>query len=177
MSELVAKRYVKALKNEVDSESLTNISEIFSALALSFKDKNFKNVISNPSISSLDKANIILDAVKSAKSEKVNNFIKLLGENKRLDIIPSLAVALKKDIAQSTNTYQGVVYSDSEIDASIVKNLGDGLGKKYNSSITLDFIKSDFDGVKVDVEDLGIEINFSKSRINDQIIEHIVKAI
>lgn len=177
MSELVAKRYIKALKSDLDGDSLKSLSEIFSVLALSFKDDSFKNIISNPSVSSSDKTNIILDAVKSAKSDKVNNFIKLLGENKRLNVIPSLAVALKKDIAQSTKTYQGVVYSDNEIDASVVKNLGDGLGKKYNSQITLDFVKSDFDGVKVDVEDLGIEINFSKSRINDQIIEHIVKAI
>jgi F-type H+-transporting ATPase subunit delta len=177
MSELVAKRYIKALKNEMDNDSLVTLCEIFSELASFFKDEKFKNVISNPSISSSDKTNIILDAVKSAGSDKVNNFIKLLGENKRLEVIPSLAEALKKDIAMSTKTYHGVVYSDSDIDSSVIKNLGDGLGKKYDSKITLDFVKSDFDGVKVDVEDLGIEINFSKSRINDQIIEHIVKAI
>ena len=177
MSELVAKRYIKALKSEMDTEALVNMSEIFSELAVSFKDEKFTNIISSPSVSSQDKTNILLDAVKSAKSEKINNFIKLLGENKRLNVIPSLAVALKKDIAQNTKTYQGVVYSDSDIDAGVIKNLGDGLGKKYNSQITLEFIKNDFDGVKVDVEDLGIEINFSKSRIDDQIIEHIVKAI
>jgi len=177
MSELVAKRYIKALKSNMDDKALGSLSEVFSVLALSFKDEKFINIISNPGVSSQDKTNILLDAVKSVKSEKVNNFIKLLGENNRLNIIPSLSVALKKDIAQSTKTYQGVVSSNSDIDSSVVKNLGDGLGKKYNSNITLDFVKSEFDGVKVDVEDLGIEINFSKSRINDQIIEHIVKAI
>ncbi|QFR48993.1 F0F1 ATP synthase subunit delta [Sulfurimonas lithotrophica] len=177
MSELIAKRYIKALKNDMDAKALENISEIFSGLALSFKDEKFLNVISNPAVSSQDKTNIILDAVKSAKSEKVNNFIKLLGENNRLNVIPSLSAALNKDIAQSTKTYTGVVYSDSDIDASVIKNLGDGLGKKYDSKITLDFVKSEFNGIKVDVEDLGIEINFSKSRINDQIIEHIAKAI
>jgi len=177
MSELVAKRYIKALKSEMDDKALSIVCEIFSELALSFKNEKFVNVMSNPSINSSDKTNILLDAVKSAKSEHVNNFIKLLGENKRFDVIPSLAKALKKDIAQSTKTYIGVVYSDSDIDAKVIKNLGDGLGKKYDSKITLDFVKNEFDGVKVDVEDLGIEINFSKSRIDDQIIEHIVKAI
>ena len=177
MSELVAKRYIKALKNDMDAKALNSTCEIFSQIALSFKDEKFTNVINNPSVSSEDKTNILLDAVKAAKSEKVDNFIKLLGENKRLNIIPSLAEALKKDIAQTTNTYSGVVYSDSDIDAKAIKSLGDGLGKKYNSKITLDFVKSEFNGIKVDVEDLGIEINFSKSRINDQIIEHIVKAI
>ncbi len=177
MSEIVAKRYVKALKADMDEKSLSSACEIFSELALSFKDDKFKNVISNPGVNSADKTNILLDAVKSAKSEQVNNFIKLLGENKRLDVIPSIAAALKKDIAQNTKAYTGVVYSNSDIDAKVIKSLGDGLGKKYDSKITLDFVKNEFDGVKVDVEDLGIEINFSKSRINDQIIEHIVKAI
>ena len=32
-------------------------------------------------------------------------------------------------------------------------------------------------GIKVEVEDLGIEINFSKSRLNMQLVEHILKAI
>jgi F-type H+-transporting ATPase subunit delta len=161
----------------MNAEALANMSEIFSELALSFKDEKFTNIIANPGVSSQDKTNIILEAVESANSEQLNNFIKLLGENKRLNVIPYLAVALKKDIAQSTKVYQGVVYSDSDIDAGVIKNLGDGLGKKYDSQITLDFVKNEFDGVKVDVEDLGIEINFSKSRIDDQIIEHIVKAI
>jgi len=177
MSELIAKRYIKALKNDMDVETLTSVSEIFSGLAVSFKNEKFINVIDSPSVSAQDKTNILLDAVKSAQSEKVNNFIKLLGENKRLNVIPSLAAALKKDIAQSSKTYLGTVYSDSDIDATAIKNLGDGLSKKYDSTITLNFVKNEFNGIKVDVEDLGIEINFSKSRINDQIIEHIVKAI
>ena len=48
MSELIAKRYIKALKSEMDNEALTNLSEIFSVLALSFKDEKFNNIISNP---------------------------------------------------------------------------------------------------------------------------------
>jgi F-type H+-transporting ATPase subunit delta len=177
MSELIAKRYIKALKSELQNEELSTVSEMFSEMALLFKNEKLINIIFNPSINSSDKTNIFLDAVKSAKSEKLNNFIKILGENKRLEIIPTIALALKKDIAITTKNYNGVVCSDSEIEATTIESLGNGLGKKYDSKITLDFVKNEFDGVKVDVEDLGIEINFSKSRINDQIIEHIVKAI
>jgi F-type H+-transporting ATPase subunit delta len=177
MSEMIAKRYIKALKSEFEAKELSTVSDIFTEMALSFEDEKLTDIINNPSISSSEKTNIILDAVKSAKSEKLNNFIKILGENKRLEIIPSIALALKKDIAISTKKYNGLVFSDSDIKATTIKSLGTGLGKRYDSKITLDFVKNDFDGVKVDVEDLGIEINFSKSRINDQIIEHIVKAI
>ena len=177
MSELIAKRYIKALKYDIDNKSLQTMSDIFSEIALSFKDDKFKNIMENPAVSTDDKTNIILDAVKSAKSERVNNFVKLLGENNRLNIIPSIAVQMKKDIAVTTKIYTGTVYSNNDIDSKIIENLSIGLGKKFDSKITLDFVKNEFDGIKVDVEDLGVEINFSKTRINNQIIEHIVKAI
>ena len=58
-----------------------------------------------------------------------------------------------------------------------MQDLSNGLSKKFDSSISLSFVKNDFNGIKVGIEDLGVEINFSKSRINSQMIEHIVKAI
>jgi len=103
--------------------------------------------------------------------------VKILVENGRINIIPALAEGMRKDTANTSKTYNGVVYSDSDIDAKVMQDLSSGLSKKFDSNISLDFVKEDFDGIKVDVEDLGIEINFSKTRINSQIIEHIVKAI
>jgi len=177
MEELIAKRYVKALKYSSNLESMQNISTIFSALADSFKNEKFIKIIANPNVSSVDKSNILLESVKSANSDKINNFLKLLVENKRINIIPAIAVELKKDIADETKTYEGVVYSNAKIDAQLVAKLSAELSKKFNSTITLVSIKNDFNGIKVDVEGLGIEINFSKDRIDSQIIEHIIKAI
>jgi len=177
MEELVAKRYIKALRSSSDVEVMKNITTIFSVLAESFKSDGFVQIINNPNVAKDQKSEILLDAVKSADSKEVNNLIKLLVENNRINIIPAIANEMKKDLAVSTKTYNGIVYSDSDIDTKVIQDLSDGLGKKFDSSISLDFIKSDFNGIKVDVEDLGIEINFSKSRINSQIIEHIVKAI
>ena len=177
MEELIAKRYVKALKSSFDLESMKDMANIFSALADSFKDDKFLNVIDSPNVSTEDKANILLDAVKKAGSDKVNNFIKLIVENKRINIIPAIAKELKKDIANTTRTYDGIVYSDSAIDAKLIEGLSAGLSKKFNSTISLVSVKNDFNGIKVDVEGLGIEINFSKDRIDSQIIEHIIKAI
>ncbi len=177
MEELIAKRYIKALKNSSDIDALKNMSEIFSVIAESFKDQKFLQIIKNPDISQKDKSDILLDAVKSVESKEVENLIKLLAEHNRLTIIPAIAEVIRKDLANTSKTYTGIVYSDSEIDAKVMTDLGNGLGNKFGSNISLEFVKNDFDGIKVDVEDLGIEINFSKTRINSQIIEHIVKAI
>ena len=177
MEELIAKKYIKALNNNSDLSSMKSITEIFSTLADSFKDDKFVSIIVNPNVSANDKSDILLDAVKSAESDKVNNFIKLLVENKRINIIPAIAKELKKDIAVSTKTYSGVICSDSNIDAKVIDGLSNGLSKKFNSTISLEFVRNDFNGIKVEVEGLGVEINFSKDRIDSQIIEHIIKAI
>ena len=177
MEELIAKRYIKALKTSSDVESMSNITTVFSALAESFKDAKFIQVINNPNVQPAQKQEILLESVKSAKSNQIDNLIKLLVENKRINIIPAIAVELIKDVANSTKTYDGVISSNSDIDAKVVAELSGGLSKKFDSNITLTSIKNDFNGIKVEVEGLGIEINFSKDRIDSQLIEHIIKAI
>jgi len=177
MEELIAKRYIKALKSNSDLESMKNMTTVFSTLAQSFKNDKFIQIIDNPNINISDKSKILLDAVKNANSSKINNFIKILVENKRINIIPAIANELKKDIAVSTKTYEGVIYSNTDINIKLIEDLSAGLSKKFNSTISLVAVKNDFNGIKVDVEGLGIEINFSKDRIDSQIIEHIIKAI
>lgn len=177
MEELIAKRYIKAIKQGSDLETMQNISLIFSALAQAFSNEKFIQIINNPDVSKDQKSEILLAAVKSANSKDVENLIKLLAEHNRFSIIPALAEVIRKDVAQTGKNYSGVVYSDTDIDTKVIEDLSSGLGKRFDSNISLEFVKNNFNGIKVDVEDLGIEINFSKSRINSQIIEHIIKAI
>jgi len=177
MEELIAKKYIKALKTGSDIASMQNITEVFSALADSFADEKFVNILVNPHVSANDKSDILLAAVKPASSDVVNNLIKLLVENKRIEVIPAIARGLKKYIADTTKTFDGVIYSNSDIDSKVIADLNNGLNKKFDSTIALNFVKNDFNGIKVEVEGLGVEINFSKDRIDSQIIEHIIKAI
>lgn len=177
MEELIAKRYVKALKSGADLESMQNMTTVFAELAKSFKNDKFIQIVSSPNVNIKEKSTILLDAVKEANSSKIDNLIKLLVENKRINVIPAIADELKKDVANSTKIYEGVVYSDTKIDTKLIEDLSSGLSKKFNSTISLVSVKNDFNGIKVDVEGLGIEINFSKDRIDSQIIDHIIKAI
>ncbi len=177
MEELIAKRYIKAVKKSADIEKMQGISSIFSVLAEAFKDEKFIQIINNPDVSKSQKSEILLDAVKSTESKDVDNLIKLLAEHNRISIIPAIAEVMRKDIASTTKSYSGVVYSNSDIEPKVIEDLSSGLGSKFDSKISLKFEKSSFNGIKVDVQDLGVEISFSKSRINSQIIEHIAKAI
>jgi len=177
MEELIAKRYIKALLSDSDIDFVQNATVLFEGLSEAFKDDKFLNIMTSSDVSKDDKSSLLLDVVKPANSEKINNLIKVLVENKRINIIPSIAQELKKGLASATKTYAGIVFSDTEMDKTVIDNLSNGLSQKYDSKIELSFVKNDFNGIKVEVSDLGIEINFSKDRINNQIIQHIIKAI
>jgi F-type H+-transporting ATPase subunit delta len=177
MKELVAKRYVKALKANFDADQLASVSAVFEVLASEFENSKFTQIMGNPHVAKDQKLSILLEAVKLVESKALNNLIQLLVEENRIEVIPALSCEIKKEIAKINNTYSGIVYSNSEIDAATLGDLSLGISKKINSKITLEFIKNDFDGVKMMIDDLGLEIDFSKSRINSQIVEHILKAI
>ena len=177
MAALVAKRYVKALLDGEDAKNMAAISAVFDALASQFDNESFVDFFMAPDVAASSKEEILLAAVEKAESEKINNFIKLLAEKNRFELIPEIAMQISKEIAVANNAYTGKIFSDTDIDAAMVKSIGAGLSKKVDANITLEFVKNDFDGIKVEVEDLGVEINFSKERINTTLIDHILKAI
>jgi len=177
MAALVAKRYVAALLDGESSENMAVYSAVFNVLASEFENEKFVDLISSPSIAASAKEEILLAAVANVGSEKINNFLKLLAEKNRLELIPVIADQLLKEIAVTNNAYAGKIFSDSDIDEKTVESLSAGLSKKVDANISLEFVKTDFDGIKVEVEDLGVELNFSKERINSSLIDHILKAI
>lgn len=177
MNELIAKKYVKALTSAFDTASLQNVMEVLDALNEALADSSVSKVIYAPQVSKEQRAEIVLSAIEKADSKEVENFVKILVEKDRIALVGDIAEVLRKYIADQNKSYTGIVYSNSDIDEKVLNELGAGLGKKFDSTISLQFERSDFDGIKVDVEDLGIEISFSKSRISNQIVEHILKAI
>jgi len=177
MEAMIAKRYVKALVSVMDEASLANTKTLFDALAEAFKDKSFADVMNDPDVDTAAKTSMLLAAVESAKSEAINNLIKLLVEKRRVSIIPAIAEELRLTLAAVDKTYEGKVYSSTPVEASTLKALGADLGKKMDATITLTYVASDYDGIKVEVEDLGVEVGLSKSRMNAQLVEHILKAI
>ena len=177
MAALIAKRYVSALLDGENAEGMATLLAVFEALSAQFENEKFVDIISSPSIAASAKEDILLAAVASLKSDKVNNFLKLLAEKNRFELIPEITSQLAKEMAVVNNAYTGSILSDVEMDAKTVKSLSEGLSKKVDANISLEFVKTDFDGIKVEVEDLGIELNFSKERINSSLIDHILKAI
>jgi F-type H+-transporting ATPase subunit delta len=176
-NELIAKRYIKPLMESCDQSSLENLALLLTNVAKAYENEKFILIMNSNDIGVNAKAQLLLEMVASANSSVVNNLIKLLAENGRLLLIPAIADQLSREIARAKRTFKGRIYSNSVVDQASVETIARDLGTKMGATISLSYVASDFDGVRVEVDDLNVEINFSKSRLNAQLVEHILKAI
>jgi F-type H+-transporting ATPase subunit delta len=174
MEELIAKRYAQALSSV--SKDLPGVLEVLNVLSEAISSSEIKSTLTSPIISSEQKTAMILSALSDDDSTLVN-FIKILGENGRLDLIPVIAKILNSDQQRVSNEYEGVLKSASSLDEAALANLEETLKKYTGSTIKLTQEKSDLEGLRVSVDDLGIEVNFSKQRVKEQLIDFIKKSL
>jgi len=178
MEELIAKRYVNALVDSTTKEQRADFSKIFLGLAEAFSDDAVAEKLSSPLISNEQKTAMVVEGLGDDADKKLVNFIKIIGENGRLDLLPTIAKVLKQAIQIETNKYEGIVTSSTKLKAAELKELQESLSKYTNgASINLTQEISDLEGIKVSVEDLGIEVNFSKQRVKEQLIDFITKSL
>jgi len=176
MIDLVAKRYVKALMIQRDNDSLTSIYNELSSISSAFNSDKFLLIIESTEVKIEQKIELILSFVDGCSVTTIN-LIKILADNKRLNIIPSIVSDLKNELASLNNSYEGVVYTNNKLSDSDMEKLNDQFSKKFNVTLLLTQNVCDYDGVKVDIDGLGCEVAFSKSRLKSQMIDHIIKAV
>jgi F-type H+-transporting ATPase subunit delta len=178
MEELIAKRYVNALIGSTTKKQRADFSKILLEMAEAFLDATVAEKLSSPLISNEQKTAMVIEGLGEGADEKLVNFIKILGENGRLDLLPTIAKVLKQAIQIETNKYEGVVNSSKKLKAAELKELQEALSTYTNgANIKLTQEVSDIDGIRVSVEDLGIEVNFSKQRVKEQLIDFITKSL
>ncbi len=175
MEELIAKRYAQALSS-IDNK-ISGRLRVLNLLSIEVSKSEFKSALRSPLISSEDKTEMILSFMGVNVDRTLINFIKVLGENKRLDLIPEITKVLNKSQQQITNKYEGIVKSSSALNKMSLTKLENRLKEYTGSTITLRQEKTDLDGMRVLVDDLGIEVNFSKQRVKEDLIDFITKSL
>ncbi|SFV61524.1 ATP synthase delta chain [hydrothermal vent metagenome] len=176
MEELIAKRYVDALLSLSNEEEKSLFVKTFNELALSLNDPEISAMINAPIVAVSDKVESLLATLGEKPNDKLVNFIKLLGEHKRLNLIPAISSVMNAQMQKESNTYDGIISSDKKLSAEDVAKLENTLKRYTGSDIKLSQKSSKLNGIKVDVEDLGIEVNFSKERVREQLIDFIMKS-
>ena len=175
MEELIAKRYATALTSV--SKDIKGVSEVLNVLTEAISTDEVKTALTSPIVAAEKKTEMILSTLGNDADATLVNFIKILGENKRLDLIPAIAKVLNADLQKASNKYEGVLKSSKSLGKEELSKLEETLKRYTGSTIKLKQEKTDLDGLRVSVDDLGIEVNFSKERVKEQLIDFIKKSL
>ncbi len=176
MSNLIVKKYVNALIKSCSNKELNEFYKELGYLSLAYNQEKFMNIILSPDVNNLRKEDFILSLIEN-KNKKFINFLKLLSQNNRLELIPLICDELRYQVAVKNNKFSGTIMSDFKITKAKIKTLEDSFSKKFNSTIKLEKSEVEYPGVKVEIDDLGVEVSFSLERLKAQMSEHILKAI
>lgn len=176
MSGAIAKKYVNALMSSCNEAELTEVYSLLTQLVGAFKLEKFYNIILSPDVTSKAKEELVLSLVET-KNVKFQNFIKLLNCNDRLKLIPVVSKELKYQLSLKNNTYEGSVSTNFKMSQAQIATLEENFSKKFNSKIKLNANENSYPGIKVELDDLGVEVSFSVERLKAQMTEHILKAI
>lgn len=175
MEELIAKRYAKAFSSA--KKDLKQSLKLLNILSEAICDDKIQKVLASPVVPNQQKTQLLLSVLHDTSDTMLINFIKILGENKRLELIPVITKVLNADEQKASNVYQGTLKSKEALDEKALDSLETTLKKYTGSNIKLIQQKSELDGMRVSVDDLGIEVNFSKQRVKEQLIDFIKKSL
>ncbi len=176
MDGIIAKKYVNALMKSCHDSEIDELERSLDEITTAFNSTKFNNIILSADLSIEQKEGFVLSLV-DIKAKKSLNFFKLLAEKNRLDLIPSIAKELKYQTSLKSNSYEGDVISNFEISDEHISKLEESFSKKFSATVKLSSVLSDYPGVKVELDDLGVEVSFSLERLKAQMTEHILKAI
>lgn len=177
MENLIAKRYAMALFG-IDGISLPDIINQLSAISdVIEEDGDTKEFLNSPLISNATKYEVMVAPIEPKLDTKVVSLLKLMAAKNRLILIPELKKLLAKEVMVESNRFIGTLESSEDIDKALVEKLQKKLEKFSGSEIELQVEKCDIDGIKAEVSDLGLELNFSKESAKNALLEHIQKAL
>lgn len=175
MKELIARKYVKALVQSFNADEITQLLGFLKNIQKAMKKDKFKEIIATPSVHVSKKTELVLQVFGSEEPRFVN-FIKLLGENGRFEIIPDICKELEKTISSMKNEYTATLTTNEAFERKVLKSIETSLAKKLKVRLALTQEASSKEGVRLIVDDLGIEVSFSKEKFINDLREHILKA-
>lgn len=176
MQQIIAKKYTQALIDSgIDLESMLSVLKGFE---LVLKDKKSADIIASPFINKAQKKAFVLESVAKIDSDKkITNFFALLAEADRILLIPYISHELQKRLLAQKKEYAATLTSKEELDSTTLNKIVESLAKKLGVKLSIKQELSAVDGIKLSVDDLGIEVAFSKERFSSDLKHHILQAL
>jgi len=172
---MIVEKYVKALLAALkEDDEIVEVYEAIARLSLIAKDPKFILIVKSPLLSIEEKV-VILKQLAECENSKFINFMKILLENKRIDLLKEIFQSLYAAVSKHFNTYAGEVIG--KISEDTLKAIEEKLAQKFNATIKLKTKDTDLNGIKVFVDVLNVEVSISEEKFKQNLIKQILKAI
>ncbi|CAH0221965.1 ATP synthase subunit delta [Massilia sp. Bi118] len=151
----VARPYAEALFRVAQNGDMAAWSGIVSELAQIGANPDMQAFAGNPNVTPAQLAETIASLVKSPLSPEAKNFIAMLSENGRINLLPEIAAQFTQLKNASAGAADATVYSAFEMSADQVNALAAALEKKFGRKLnpTVEVDPSLIGGVRVVVGD------------------------
>lgn len=141
MAELVtlARPYAKAAFEVASGEGRLGVWQgMLSAAGAVVANEKMQVALSSPALTGEQQAKLMLDVCGDALDAKMSNLVSALASNKRLTLLPEIAVQFAALKAQQEKTLAVEVVSAFPLDAAASDRLSQALAKKWQCNVQLE---------------------------------------
>lgn len=162
MAELstLARPYAKAaFEYAANANELAQWSTQLATAATVASSAKIAKVLSSPSLTSAQQASQFVSVCGDELSEKAQNFIKVLAENKRIALLPEISALFDEFKANREKSVEVEVATAFELDAAIQDKLAKALSGKLERDVSVHTVinKNLIGGVVIRAADLVID--------------------
>jgi len=134
----VARPYARAAFEAArESNSLPRWSEFLQLLAAVVSDSQMAELLGDPDLGSGAKCEAVLDVCADDLSDDGRNFIRTLAENRRLPVVPEIAVVFEKLRADAERTVEAEVISARKLTKDQEAQIAEALAKRLDRQVAI----------------------------------------
>ena len=131
--ETIARPYAQAIYDhsegwEVDLEQLE----------LALKTPEVQMLIDSPKLAYKEKTEVFLSLFEGQIESKTSNLVKVLGESKRISLIPHISKEYRKLLSGTKSSSEVVITSAFELSAEQLEKVTDSLKGRYGDPLTVE---------------------------------------
>lgn len=134
----IARPYARAAFDYARGENaLATWGDMLKAASAALGDERVAALVGNPHVRSADLVTFLLDLIGAANDAKVRNFVHLLADNRRLELLPQIAAQYEALRADVENTVDVTVTSAMPLTAEQSAKLIAALAKRLKREVRL----------------------------------------
>ena len=131
--ETIARPYAQAIYDHS-----TGWEEDLGQLELALETSEVQQLIDSPKLAYKEKTEVFLSLFEGQIESKTSNFIKVLGESKRISLLPHISREYKKLLSGTKGSSEVLITSAFELTDEQLKKVTDSLKGRYGDSLTVE---------------------------------------